>query len=427
MSTSADIAIIGAGAAGLAAAIFAGEARESSGQDLRIVLLEGARKPGAKILVSGGGRCNVTNERVSAADYSGGPQPLIRNVLRAFDEQRTLAWMREMGVELKLEATSKYFPVTNKARTVLDALLRRTIGTGVELRAGCRVQTIERAPGEVGFVVRVRDGEHIRARRVILATGGLSLPKSGSDGAGLNWARQLGHTIVPTTPALVPLLLGETGEPGVGQFAQLAGLTFPLRFTLQEKSGKRIRALEGSTLFTHFGISGPGPLDISRHLLRERLERPAAGAQLLVGHPGFADTQKAEEWLRTETAVNPRKSPAGLLLSLFPERFARMLAHGLPEQLGALTRPQRLELGRRIAATRLDVTGSRGYSFAETTAGGVDLREVDIRTMESRVVPGLHLCGEMLDVDGRIGGFNFQWAWASGYLAGRGAIQLQET
>lgn len=421
MLVEANIAIVGAGAAGLTAAIFAGEANRSSGRSLRIIVIEGARKPGAKILVSGGGRCNVTNERVTAADYAGGPQPLIRNVLRAFDENRTLEWMRGLGVPLKLEPSGKYFPVGDKARSVLDALLKRTQELGVEIWTGERVQTVQRLP-EGGFALRTKEAGEVRAQRLVLATGGLSLPKSGSDGVGLSWARRLGHTVVATTPALVPLLLGPTGEPGMGKHTDLAGLTLPLRFTVQLPSGRKLVQLEGSTLFTHFGISGPGPLDISRHLLRQWREGGDAPAQLLVSHPRWETPQQAEEWLRAETQASPRRSPAGLAGGLFPERLARTIAEGLPERLGELTRPQRLLFARRMSAAPLPVAGDRGYSFAETTAGGVELREVDIRNMESRVVPGLHLCGEMLDVDGRIGGFNFQWAWASGYLAGMGAV-----
>lgn len=414
-----DLAIIGAGAAGLAAAVFAGES--AAGEARSIVLLEGAKKPGAKILVSGGGRCNVTNERVTPDDYWGGPKPIIRNVLRSFDEQQTLVWMRELGVELKLEPTGKYFPVSDKARTVLDALLARVESLGVRLWSGARVQDVRREGDE--FIIELEGAEPLHARRVILATGGLSLPKSGSDGWGLQLAKRLGHAIVPTTPALSPLVL----LPGVdtaGRFAELSGITVDARLELRAGNGRSLFAWTGSTLFTHFGLSGPTPLNISRHILRERLDHPQPPATLCLGHPDFPTTDSAFARIAQVAGASPRRTVAGLLGELWPDRLARMIAGdiGAEKLVSQLRREDRAKLAESIARLPLRCNGDRGYSFAETTAGGVDLREVDHRTMESRVVPGLHLCGEMLDVDGRIGGFNFQWAWASGRLAGRAAI-----
>ncbi|MBX3729683.1 MAG: aminoacetone oxidase family FAD-binding enzyme [Candidatus Sumerlaeia bacterium] len=409
-----DVAIVGAGAAGLAAAYFAGEAARGAGR--RIVVLDGARKLGAKILVSGGGRCNVTNERVTADDYWGGPRPVIRNVLRAFDERRTLDWMAELGVPLKLEPSGKYFPASDSARTVLDALLRGVRELGAEVRAAARVREVQQTAA--GFDVVLDGGERIAARRVVMATGGLSLPKSGSDGLGLRLMAGLGHAMVPTTPALVPLVLG---GPEAARFAALQGVTCEARLALREPSGRRLEERAGSLLFTHFGLSGPAALDLSRHWLRARLETPARDLRVTLGHPQLGDEQAAHEWLVAEAARTPRRQVTSALHELVPDR----LAHAMPASAGLLadmTREQRRELARALTALALPVTGDRGYTFAETTAGGVALGEVDHRTMESRRVPGLHLCGEMLDVDGRIGGFNFQWAWSSGYLAGRGAV-----
>jgi predicted Rossmann fold flavoprotein len=402
VSHDADIVIVGAGAAGLAAAIFAGEAATGSGW--RIVALERARKPGAKILVSGGGRCNVTNERVRPEDFCGGPRPLIRSVLRAFDERRTLDWMASLGVPLKLEPTGKYFPVSDSAKTVVEALLRRVAEVGVDLRTGTRVAGL--SPGNAGFSVLV-DGSAraLHTRRVIFATG---------------WLRALGHTILPTTPALAPLVLRPGPEPG-GRFAEWAGITCDIRLDLRLPTGRVVASTQGSAVFTHFGISGPAPMDFSRHLARFRLENPGAAHRVTLGHPRFPDKISADRYLLERTAVERTAPAARVVAALYPERIARALAPaGL--RLCDLTREQRERLALSLAAMPLEVVGDRGYAFAETTAGGVDLREVDIRTMESRVVRGLHLCGEILDADGRIGGFNFQWAWATGWLAGRGAV-----
>ena len=418
----ADLLIIGAGAAGLAAAIFAGEA---AGGAQRILILDGAPKPGAKILVAGGGRCNVTHDQVTPDDFFGGPRPIIRNVLRAFDERRTLAWMKAMGVALKLEETGKYFPVSDDAHTVLDALLRRVGEVGARLLTGVRVTDLRvvDTDGGAGFELSTAgEPAAFRARRVIVATGGLALPKSGSDGAGLALVARLGHAIVPTTPALSPLVLRASAEPG-GRFAELSGLTLNVRLGLYDPAGRRVHERTGSMVFTHFGVSGPAPLDLSRHILRARLGQPDVAWQVWLGHPDLPTVEAADQWLKRQGAARPRHAVANVLSELYPERLARMLAEGAGETMAHLAREQRLALARRLAALPLDVAVDCGYSFAETTAGGVDLREIDPRTMQSRRVPGLYLCGEILDVDGRIGGFNFQWAWASGYLAGRAAAK----
>jgi predicted Rossmann fold flavoprotein len=417
-----DIVIIGAGAAGLSAAIFAAEHAQELGRPITIVLIEGARKPGAKILVSGGGRCNVTNERVTSADYNGGPQPLIRNVLRAFDERRTLRWMQDLGVELKLEPTGKYFPVTDKARSVLDALLRRIEALGINLQCGIRVSSIVPRSTAADHEVRLAGGGRLQCRNLVVATGGLALPKSGSDGAGLNWMRQLGHSVVATTPALVPLL-AEFSSAGTAEVANLSGVTHPLRLTLINKSGKHLASTGGSTLFTHFGLSGPAPLDISRHVVRYMMQVQST-ATLHVGHPELQTLDEADKWLQRQATLSPTRLLRNALAELLPDRLSTFVSAGVEKRLGELRREERLKVARQLAAMPVIVTGNRGYSFAEVTAGGVELSEVDVRTMHSRRVPGLFLCGELLDVDGRIGGFNFQWAWASGYLAGRGAVDL---
>ncbi len=415
----AELIIIGAGAAGLAAGIFAGEAAAARGRPARILLLDGARKPGAKILVSGGGRCNVTHARVTPEDYQGGPRPLIRSVLRAFGEEATVAWMRRLGVELKLEATGKYFPVSNQAGTVLEALLGRLEELGARLAAGVRVATLEREAG--GFLIRTTGGETLRAPRVVVATGGLALPKSGSDGAGLEMLRALGHEIIPPTPALVPLVLAAGREPG-GRFAELAGLTTETRLGLYDGAGRCHAETTGSLLFTHFGVSGPCAMDFSRHWLRARLERPEEKWLVALGHPKLATSEAAEGWLRRQAALAPRRPVAMALGELYPNRLAALLAEGLSE-FSRLTRAERLMLARRLARLPLPVVADRGWAFAETTAGGVNLRQVDPRTMQSRLVPGLYIIGEVLDVDGRIGGFSFQWAWSSAWVAARAAME----
>jgi predicted Rossmann fold flavoprotein len=398
------IGIVGAGAAGLATAIFA----VRRGIREPVLLFEGAKRPGAKILVSGGSRCNVTNAVVSERDFSGSSPHLVKRVLRAFGVEPTISFFREIGVPLHEEEHGKLFPDANRSRVVLEALLAEAERLGVRLLAGERVLEVE--PRGEGFRVRATTGDHDVAR-VVLATGGLSLPKTGSDGQGLEIARRFGHSVVPTTPALVPLVL-------TGAFhAALSGVALDVQLTLRGSGGRPVRRT-GSLLFTHFGVSGPVVLDISRDYLRARLEggSPVLEANLLPARD-FAWLEREIVRLAAET---PRTSVERALGRWLPQAVGQALASDAGcsgVSLGRLTRDERRLLARGTVERPLPVAESRGYSFAEATAGGVPLGEVDTATMESKRQPGLWLVGEMLDVDGRIGGFNFQWAWSSAWVA----------
>lgn len=436
-----DIIIIGAGAAGLAAAIFAGEEAQRLGASLNIALLDGAKKPGAKILVSGGGRCNITNEKVTEADYCGGSSKIIRNVLRSFSEQQTLQWMEHLGVPLKLEPTGKYFPQSDSARTVLDALLQRVDAVGVKKQFGFRVSQIRRLTTQdeevskeaVWEVTNAANNSIITARALMVATGGRALPKSGSDGAAYPWLTQLGHRIITPVPALAPLVLDERGieaSPLSTAFVELSGVTIDARLELWADN-RRLADFTGSLLFTHFGLSGPAAMNLSRYIARHRQEN----SKMDPGHvrlalPQFSDAAAADLWLQEQARQHPRAAVGTILKHIMPERLASVFASVVKAgRMTDMSREERLHLARLLAGSPLSVKGDRGYSFAEATAGGVALDEVNWRTMESRKADGLFLCGEVLDVDGRIGGFNFQWAWSSGYLGGRGAVQkvLQRT
>ena len=407
MEGSADIVIVGAGAAGLMAAIQAG--RHARGA--RIVLVDGARTLGAKILVAGGGRCNVTHDVVSERDFAGSTPPAIRKVLRQFDVEATRTFFAELGVELKREETGKLFPVTDKARTVLDALLGAAREAGVEIVHPFRVERITREGG-TGFLVAGPQGS-LRARRVVLATGGKSLPKSGSDGGGYALATALGHTLTERiVPALVPLLLPE-GHP----LTTIPGVATDVRLEVRSATGKRLHAVEGALLCTHFGLSGPAVLDVSRHWI-------LAGGDLFVSWLPDEDAASVDAALQALHGEHP----LAWLQERLPRRLAEVLLGlaGLPPATGGtparplqLTREARRAFMRTLVDHRLPVTSPRGWTWAEVTAGGIPLREVRLERMASRACEGLYLCGEILDVDGRIGGFNFQWAWASGTVVGR--------
>jgi predicted Rossmann fold flavoprotein len=414
---SVDLCVIGAGAAGLAAGIFAAEQNPG----LTIELLDGAKTIGAKILVSGGGRCNVTHDTVLPDDFFG-TRHLVRNVLAAFPVEETVRWFASIGVELKREETGKLFPVTDKARTVLDALVARCRALGVVLRPDHRVSDVgyRHPAGEcrqelpAHFLIRHQHGE-MSAKRVILATGGRSLPRTGSDGSGYDLACRLGHRVTPTVPALVALMLEE------GCFHQaLSGLSHEVEVQTVIK-GRPVDRRTGSLLWTHVGISGPVVMDASRFwcLAREGGEATEVYGKFLPGRT----LEQAREWLLAQSAQHPRRSLVKMLAMLLPERLAEALcrhAGGDPQQASAqVSRTIRDRLLTDLTRFRFPVLRDRGWNFAEVTAGGIPLEEINYRTMESKLAPGLYLIGEVLDCDGRIGGFNFQWAWATGRVAGR--------
>jgi len=405
-STGVDVVVVGAGAAGLATAIFMAR----SAPHLRVRCLDGARRIGAKILVSGGSRCNVTNREVTERDFWGGSPRVVRNVLRAFPAERAAAFFEELGVRLHEEEDGKLFPDTNRSRTVLDALLDEAARRGVTIETGQRVTAVRRKPD--GFELSI-DSATIAARAVAIATGGRSLPKTGSDGAGYDLVRRLGHGYVETTPALAPLMLdGDT-------HARLAGVSHRAILDLR-MNARKTRRLEGSLLWTHFGMSGPVVLNMSRHWHRARLD--GANADVVVNLVPGESFESLEAWWLEQERERPRAQVTTILATRVPSAVADVWLDvagiGSDLTMAHLARDDRRRLIRALVEAPVAVVDSRGYGYAEVTAGGIPLDEIDPATMQSRVCPGLYLVGEILDVDGRLGGFNFQWAWSSGWVAG---------
>jgi len=427
MNEMAGIVIVGAGAAGMAGAIAAARAAgaeagaERAGlRRRRVVVLEGSRQIGAKVLIAGGGRCNVTHERVTADDYHG-PRNIVRNVLAGFDQPATVRWFEGLGVPLMREETGKLFPVGNNARGVVDALERRCTELGVLIFTEHRVREIlppapEAPADEAAFTIR-HDRGQMQARRVIVATGGRSWPQMGASAQGFDLVRALGHSVTDLQPALVPLVLEE------GFFhASLTGLAHDAVLSVVV-DGKRVDERRGSLLWTHFGVSGPVVLDASRHwVIAHAAGRKTEVRCNLLGGDDFA---AADRWLTELTGGSPQRLLDTLLARRLPRRLAETLVvhAGIDRDIraGQLRREQRRDLAHALVELPLPVTGDRGWQAAEVTAGGVPLHEIDYRTMQSRRCPGLYLAGEMLDCDGRLGGFNLQWAWTTGTIAGRSA------
>ena len=409
-----DVVIIGAGAAGLATAIFAARAAPH----LRVRCLDGARRVGAKILVSGGSRCNVTNREVSERDFWGGSSRVVRNVLRAFPAARAAAFFEELGVGLHEEEDGKLFPDTHRSRTVLDALLAEAARLGIVIEPDHRVIGIVR-DGDGWSLSIARRAEAafaetaLSTRAVVIATGGRSLPKTGSDGLGYDLVRGLGHGYVDTTPALAPLLLGG------GRHASLAGVSHTATLSLRVDGRVAVR-LDGSLLWTHFGVSGPVVLNLSRHWHRAMLD--GANVDVLMNVCPGETFESLEAWWLDQERERPRARANTVLSTRLPAAIADawLAAAGIEREttMAHVGREDRRRLVHALIEGPLTVLDSRGYGHAEVTAGGIPLDEIDPATMQSRVCPGLYLVGEILDVDGRLGGFNFQWAWSSGWVAG---------
>ena len=398
------IIVIGAGAAGILATLFAAR----SGR--KVVLLERTKDGGRKILISGGGRCNILPSVVEPERFVTASSPnSLRNILRSWPLAEQHAFFeRELRMPLVLEPeTGKLFPESNKARDVRDRLLERVEEAGAAIRFDTTVESVSPpdASGET-WAVRLRGAQTLDAAAVVLATGGLSVPKTGSDGIGLRIARELGHTIHPTYPALTPL----TADPPV--HADLAGIS--LTVTIRAPGTKPRFETRGGFLFTHRGYSGPAVLDISH--LATRVTAPEARQPLLVQ---WTDRDRGA-W--EAVLQSGRKRVSSILADAMPARLAaRLLAEaGVDAEttVAHLDRTTRKRLLTLLVEYPLPWTGDEGYKKAEVTGGGVSLGEVDPRTLESRRHPGLYLCGEILDAFGPIGGHNFLWAWATGRAAG---------
>lgn len=407
-----QITVIGAGAAGLMTAITAARA------GVRVRLLDGNRKIGAKILVSGGTRCNVTNEYVAPARFNGGPSSFTGRILRAFSLQDTLRFFEKIGVPLKLEETGKFFPVSDSAKTVLAALLQELEAAGATLTKEASVTAIEKT--ESGFVITT-PAESFTSRCVVLCTGGLALPLSGSDGRGYQLAAHLGHTLVRTTPALTPLLA--PNSPHV----HLSGITLPAALTLTEspENSRVLARFEGSFLFTHFGYSGPVALNISRHIIRERWKFPQAQVQLrlLTDVPFGEEGPWWQDWQKSQARKSIGNALAGKMPARVVETTCEIAGVNSQDSVGRMSGPQTKALRRALLEQPLPVEKVADYVKAETTAGGIPLEEIEPNTMMSKLTPGLFFAGEICDVDGWLGGYNFQWAWSSGTVAGRAAAK----
>ena len=390
------------------AAIFAA----SGGADTQLV--ERTKDGGRKILISGGGRCNILPARVDESRFVTESSPYtLRHIVRSWPLHEQIAFFEnELQLPLVEEAESaKLFPQSQRARDVRDKLLAYARRQGAHVVTDTLVTGLR--PSSDGWIVDRQGADPIEADAVILATGGLSVPHTGSDGRGLQMAAQLGHGVNPTYAALTPLI-----RPASVPLQHLSGVS--LRVTITARSTRCTAEATGGFLFTHQGYSGPAVLDVSHVAVRSRSDRhPAA---ITVRWSPLSDS----DW---DAALRPRSARTVLtaVSGELPHRLAETLLAAAdidPERpLSQLTRTERLRLIDTLVRGPLPWAGDEGYKKAEVTGGGVSLAEIDPKTMQSRRHRGLFLCGEMLDAFGPIGGYNFLWAWATGRAAGIGAAR----
>ena len=406
------ILIVGGGAAGMMAACTAAAA------GAEVTLIERNAFCGMKLNITGKGRCNLTN------DCSG--DELLRNVLTnsrflysafaAMPPQRLMEYFESLGVPLKTERGKRVFPVSDRARDISGALRDRMHRLGVAVLQG-KVTELLTADGAVSGV-RLADGSVLSGDRVILAAGGQSYPRTGSDGNGYRLARALGHTVTDLHPSLVPLLAA--GEDP----ARLEGLALKNVTLTVSKQGKTLFSDFGELVFTAKGISGPLVLSASDHLDRGKHTYPYQAAIDL--KPALAPEALDKRLLR-DFGENQNRDFSNALSALLPAKLIPVMIRrsGIPphQKVNSITRAQRETLGALIKAFPLELTGAGGWDEAVVTAGGISVLEVDPKTMQSRLVPGLYLAGEILDVDAYTGGFNLQIAWATGFVAGKAAAE----
>jgi len=386
-----DVAVIGAGAAGMMCAIEAGK------RGRRVLVIEHAKAAGEKIRISGGGRCNFTNIHTAPEAFLSQNPRFCISALKRYRPADFIALIERHGIAYHEKALGQLF-CDGSARQVVDLLLDQMRARGASLRLGAAVDRIDRTAE--GFHLSV-GGAGIECQALVVATGGKSIPKMGATGFGYDVAAQFGLAVVPTRPALVPLTF-ETGL--LERLKPLAGVSVQARVA----SGRT--AFEEAMLFTHRGLSGPVILQISSYW-RE-------GGEIQIDMAPGADLFAV---LRQARAANGRQAPQTVLAEHLPRRLAQLIAEaeGVGGNLADASDKTLRRLADAAQAWRVKPVGSEGYRTAEVTLGGVDTAGLDSRTLEAKAVPGLYFVGEVVDVTGWLGGYNFQWAWASGWSAGQ--------
>lgn len=412
----ANVLVIGGGAAGLLAGIAAAQSGSQT------VILEKMRRPGKKILITGKGRCNITNncDLQEIIKNIPGNGRFLNSALRRFTNQDIVQLLEDNGLPTKVERGGRVFPVSDKAADVVDTLVKIYKNYGGKLLTDCKVKSITAEFGKITGAVTA-DGQKFTADAVILAAGGSSYPGTGSDGSGVKLAKALGHTIVPLAPSLVPL---ESDSPYI---ADLQGLSLRNIEGTVYADGKKIGSEFGEMLFTHFGVSGPIILSLSK-CVAEAFAKGAQDVGLAIDLKPALDKDKLDARLQRDFTQYSRKQMPNGMKDLLPQRLiAPVLDQAFIDEekfVNQLSRAERRRLVDVLKAFTVPITGTRPIAEAIVTAGGVSLKEIDPKTMESKLIKGLFIAGEVMDIDGYTGGYNLQAAFSTGYAAGTFAAQI---
>lgn len=412
----ANVLVIGGGAAGLLAGIAAAQSGAQT------VILEKMRRPGKKILITGKGRCNITNncDLQEIIKNIPGNGRFLNSALRRFTNQDIVQLLEDNGLPTKVERGGRVFPVSDKAADVVDTFVKIYKNYGGRLLTDCKVKSITAEFGKITGAVTA-DGQKFAADAVILAAGGSSYPGTGSDGSGVKLAKALGHTIVPLAPSLVPL---ESDSPYI---AGLQGLSLRNIEGTVYADGKKIGSEFGEMLFTHFGVSGPIILSLSK-CVAEAFARGAQEVELAIDLKPALDKDKLDARLQRDFTQYSRKQMPNGMKDLLPQRLiAPVLDQAFIDEekfVNQLSRAERRRLVDVLKAFTVPITGTRPIAEAIVTAGGVSLKEIDPKTMESKLIKGLFFAGEVMDIDGYTGGYNLQAAFSTGYAAGTFAAQI---
>lgn len=394
-----DVIIVGGGASGLAAAI------EAARRGKSVAVAERMPRVGKKLLATGNGRCNLTNITASPSDYRNGN--FASSALARFDPESTVGFFRSIGVLTHTDGEGRVYPLSNTAASVLDALRFEASCLGAELMCDTKVTQVE-LTGD-GFILN----GSLRCDRLIIAAGGKASPAQGSDGSGFELLRSLGHTITPLYPSLVRL------NCGGGIAAKLKGIRARAALTLVCGDNTLSRS-SGEVLFTERGISGIAAMDISRDAAR--MCQSGKKCEVALDLVPELDSAALISFFAEQARLRPGNSIENTLCGILPRRLGvlavQLYSIDCRRDIGALTDGEMANLACAVKSFALPVTGTDGFADAQVTSGGVDVAEFDSGTMESRTVPGLYVCGEAVDVDGPCGGYNLQWAWASGRCAG---------
>ncbi|MBQ3487862.1 MAG: NAD(P)/FAD-dependent oxidoreductase [Clostridia bacterium] len=405
-----DGIVIGGGAAGMFAAVIAAR------QGAKVLLLEKNDRLGKKLLITGKGRCNVTNDCSAQEVLQNTPRNgrFLYSAMTAFPPEKTMAFFRELGCELKTERGNRVFPVTDRAQTVLDAFQGELRRLRVAVRTGRVRQVLTEDGRAVG--VKTADSEY-RSGWVILATGGASYPTTGSTGDGYAISEALGHTVTPREGSLVPL------ETAGEDCMDMQGLSLRnVGVKLVNAKGKVLYKDFGELLFTHFGVSGPTVLSASCHLKGE-------GCRLLIDLKPALEESKLDDRILRDLEMYQNRSMENALTDLLPRSMIPVVLRRLdidPQlQANSLTKGKRRELVQLLKQFPVEILGKRPVSEAIITSGGIKVAQIDPRTMESKLVPGLYFAGEVIDCDAYTGGFNLQIAWATAYAAAMAASEIR--